>query len=253
MLLEIASDLLTILENNDDKSIPKLGLLPLILWNFSFATKSFAIFIALARSMRIGVLQNDLESIVDDNAILLRLPSNHLFDLLLDLKRAMKQFRKFCSKTHIIIGFLFCEIMSLMIFNLDQFVGDFIRRSFYGTMIILGVIMQSSSAVYIITVIILCTQLSGSTRSENNNTKNVQNHTLSDFTNVMTNKDAQSGFTSYGLRYYFKKHNRALDNFPRVAPREEFEDVELGNEFEGKKQNFDIIVNKVVEHEFNVK
>ncbi|CAI2170267.1 20247_t:CDS:1 [Funneliformis geosporum] len=165
---------------------------------------------------------------------------------------AMKQFRKFCSKTCLIIGFLICEILSLMIFNSDQLVGDFIQRSFYGTMIILGVIMQSSSAVYTITVIILCTQLSG--RSDNN-TKNVLNHTLSDFTNFINNEEAP-GFSSMAIRKYLKKNNHFENNFagvPGVPRRKDLDDVELGDAFEEKKQTVDIVVNKTVVHEVDVK
>jgi len=309
MVFEILSDLITIFDkdNNNINTIPKLGLFQLVLWNFSLATKSIAMFIAMSRSSSLttslskepiishhiynfSIYFNLINGIMVYpslvcvlvlyktiwNRSLMMTSFYYIFQMILCLiffltlnKRmkvameqgllididAMKKFRKFCLKTSFMIGFLICEILSLLIFNLDQLIGDLIQKSFFGTTFIFGFITQSSSAVYAITVIILCTHFSNSSIQPDNNPINGQNHILSDFTNI-TLDDAENkgfrrnhsrsqgtGFTTIRLQNVFKKHNRSSNLSFLKSPKNDKNDVELGEE---KKHEEDIIVNEMV-------
>jgi hypothetical protein len=150
--------------------------------------------------------------------------------LLYDI-HAIQQFRDLISRLYNIIGFLACEILSLFIYNLSQLAGKFIQKSFWATTILFGFIILSSSAVYVITVMIL-----SHIHQDNNistNLPNGKNHTLSDFTNVNINDEPKKqlkpgGFSSMRLHGLFKKHNVATPLSTYVR-EDNFEDVELGD------------------------
>ncbi|GBB91815.1 hypothetical protein RclHR1_01920019 [Rhizophagus clarus] len=155
--------------------------------------------------------------------------------LLYDI-HAIQQFRDLISRIYNIIGFLACEIISLFIYNLSQLAGKFLQKSFWATTIIFGFIILSSSAVYLITIMIL-----SHVQQDNNNSTNLpngKNHTLSDFTNLNVNEEPRKqskppGFSSIRLHGLFKKHNVATP-IPTYVRGGDFVDVELGDNSDEK-------------------
>ncbi|RIA99618.1 hypothetical protein C1645_746701 [Glomus cerebriforme] len=306
MLLEISADLITIKENSEqnlENYIPQLKFSSLILWNFSLAMKSLAMYVAFARYFPLTSTLSKVEimshrfynfsiyfnllsgimiypslvcvlvlykttwsqsMIITEFYYIFQMTICLIFFLILNIRMgvaidtgilidrfAIQQFRIFRSKHFFIIGFLSCEIISLFIFNLSQLAGKFIQKSFGATTIIFGFILLSSSAVYIITVMILSPLL---IQQEDNSTNlpNGKNHTLSDFTNLSGSEEPtkSQGFTSMRLHNWFKKHNVAppLSNF--TINKGEFVDVELGDSDEKSNQS-DITVKNVVESSSN--